>query len=289
MLAYPVKMAIDGTDVSAWQNYAKLAELGERAQAEGQVSAGEVAVTKRLIAMQYLWRQSGRVVYELRPELAKAFCETSLPIAAGDFAWPHEMFYIHCPGAGIQVYDGKKNMPLDGIYVSRSQEYGVADILAISQDGQLAFCHVQFLLNQPLDEAMKERATRAEEIGLGPQGENFNDWVRVAMGTCAYLASDNKSQDSEPYEQRKAHRLAAGPLAKKIPDVRVNYFRLGARDDLHVYFQGTDEQRTLTKRHVVRGHYRRLGEDRKRVTWVRPHWKGPSWGEVAAAQITKVT
>ena len=62
--------------------------------------------------------------------------------------------------------------------------------------------------------------------------------------------------------------------------------------DLVAHNSADEATRALTKRFVVRGHYRNQahGPDRRerKLIYIRPHWKGPPWAEVTSARIHKV-
>ena len=117
--------------------------------------------------------------------------------------------------------------------------------------------------------------------------DQFVSWVRVVIGLCAYLACADPDIVSEPYDQRRENRDAAGDKKKRLKEVSVHvrYLRIGTRERFGEFFGADADTRRLTRRFIVRGHYRRLAT---KTIWVRPHWKGPDWGTVAAGHVVKI-
>lgn len=245
---------------------------------------GEVLVTRRLYQMHESWETNGRRIYEITPELAAAFAETEFPLSANDMQRPHTAFYIASPRCGLMVSSLEEDLPIDGWYVDFSLPEAV-QVLAVSERGFGAFAHVAL----PMDVDIEDYLRLSQEYAHQKVGNNADQmalWTRIVAGTCAYLASERPSVDRELYGKRREHRENVDRKKLAAESVSVNYFRVGDGEKWSAHFGADAETRTLTRRHVVRGHYRRLSSGR--TTWVRPYWKGPEWGEMARAVVTRV-
>lgn len=245
---------------------------------------GEVEVTRRLYQMHESWESSGRRIYEITPELAAAFAETEFPLSANDIQRPHAAFYVASPRCGLMVSSGDEDLAIDGWYVDFSMSEAM-QVLAVSERGHGAFAHVAL----PMDVDIEDYLKRGQEDAQRKVGKNADQmalWTRIVAGTCAYLASERPSVDRELYGKRREHRENVDKKKLAAESVSVNYFRVGDGEKWAAHFGADAEMRKLTRRHVVRGHYRRLAAGR--TTWVRPYWKGPEWGEMARAVVTRV-
>ncbi len=286
-LAWPIKMTVDGTAALMLENAEAMWAISQRARATG-TPLGEIKVTMQMLAAHSHWIEAGRTIYELTPELTAAFVETAFPLTGRDIDVPIPAFYISSQSSGLTVSNGKEALPLDGWYFSGLDEN--FDVVAIAGSGDGAFCHFQVPWDVEIEQWLSDRDAydRAVIGGADINVDQFVSWVRVVIGTCAYLACAEPDVVREPYDQRREHRDAAGDKKKRLKDVsvHVSYLRVGTRERLGEFFSADDETRRLTRRFVVRGHYRRLA---KKTVWVRPHWKGPDWGSVAAAHVVKVT
>jgi hypothetical protein len=280
VVAWPVKLELEGRGQLLTENLALVASLDSGAP------EGEKAATLQMLASHRAWRHGGRVVYELAPALTAAFTETGYPLTLEDVKTPHGVFFVSTPGSELTVSNGSQALPVDGMYVTRMPN-DVLDIVVVSGSGDMAMCHAQAPTGVEVENWLTARFERNAGFIGEDNASQLVAWVRVVVGLCAYLATESPDLVREPYEQRRAHRDGAGKNAKKLKDVNVSYIRVGTRETgLGEFFAADPETRKLTRRHVVRGHYRRLASGK--TTWVRPYWKGPPWAEVAAAAVRKV-
>lgn len=193
--AWPVSLAVDGRDRLLLSNMAVLQTMPG--------PEGERRTTLQMLAAHAAWLLGGRVVYELAPALAAAFAETGYPLTLGDVALPHAAFFIHAPGCGLVVSNGNRALPVNGWYVSRAG--GLLDIVAVSDVGSMAMCHVPMPMDVEIESWLAGRSERnVSFVGADNTGQ-LVPWMRVVAGLCAYLAGDD-------------------------PDLLgVNYFRVGTR------------------------------------------------------------
>lgn len=285
-LAWPIEMAMNDVGKMLLANQHLFDQISESARAKG-VAGSEIDVTARLLVAQGRWVDAGSVVYELTPELTAAFADTAFPLTGRDIDVPHSAFYISSPESGLLVSDGKNMVPLNGWYVTTHSDH--FDFIAVAIGGDGAFCHFRVPCDVEIESWLDSRSDRDRAIVGGANVEYFLTWVRVVIGTCAYLACAEPDVLREQYDQRREHRDAAGDRKKRLKEVAisVSYFRVGTREKFSEFFGADAETRRLTRRFVVRGHYRRLSSGR--TTWVRPHWKGPAWGDIAKAHVVKLT
>lgn len=277
MLAGTIKTFAHAMGNGLWDQVAKESAAAGTRQ-------GEIEVSRRLYEMQARWEETGRRIYELTPELTVAFAETEFPLSARDISAPHQSFYIASPRANLLIDNGVDDLKIDGWYVDFWLPE-VMQVLAVSEQGDMAFSHFAVPMDVNIDEYLEQTLEGSREK-VFKNAERMAVWARVVAGTCAYLASEKPSVDRELYGKRREHRENTDKKKLAAEAVSINYFRVGDGEKWAAHFSADSETRRLTRRHVVRGHYRRLSQGR--TTWVRPYWKGPEWGEVARATITRV-
>lgn len=279
-IAWPVDMLVSGRSKLFIDNIQTIEKMPSSAP------ESERTVTMRMIRAHGRWMDGGRTVYELPESLTQAFVETDYPLTLGDVDFPLNEFFVHVPGSDLMVGDGVNVMNVNGMYVSVWPE--LVDIIAVGGVFEkMCMCHMNIPRGVVAEDWLSGRHDYDVNL-IGPDNASqFVPWMRVVVGLCAYLAGGDPDLVREPYEQRRAHRDAAGANKKKLADVNVSYVRVGTRETLGEFFAADAETRKLTRRHVVRGHYRHLASGV--TTWVRPYWKGPPWAEVAAAAVRKVT
>lgn len=154
----------------------------------------------------------------------------------------------------------------------------------------------------PLDEWIY---TRKSMKHMGPNAERISGWLRLVLNTLLYLTSDDADVTKdflvpewvkmrlpkiEQHSKKQAKKFAeqhALPIKYSVIGRRI-----GGELDENITRTTTSEERKLTKRCIVRGHFKMQvhGEKRslrKRI-WVKPFWRGPEWSEIVA-RVQKVT
>lgn len=143
--------------------------------------------------------------------------------------------------------------------------------------------------------------------GLASNAEHLVPWVRLIFGFCLYMLSEDHDEERRKLlsagvdeeelraKARKLRERGKDKEAKRIIEdaaLPVHYVRVGYREQPSeelVQHAGADEEtRRLTKRFVVRGHYRNQaygpGRAQRKIVFIRAFWKGPSWAEVVYAR-----
>lgn len=259
-----------------------------------------------------LWKRCGSQIFDLDPRLVLSFMETEINLDMDMLSMPASSLYIAIPptcGLYFSTSDGL--VPLDGVFVNvaegRVEEH--RDGVTRSFDGYISFA----AMTPVMDDGTKY-AVRWSLPFLKDSTETFEHWIvnhpwrrlspqqletavklsRVCINAMLYI----NSQDSDVTQERlpvsardKLMRLKNIGKNKKIaapPAVNVRYSVVGRNikydSTLEERDRADEETRKLTTRFVVRGHWRNqpCGEGRKerRLTWIAPHWKGPSLAEV---------
>lgn len=143
--------------------------------------------------------------------------------------------------------------------------------------------------------------TMAQEIGEAPEVLAQKDAVftlacyRFAANAILYLTSEERDVEEGPLvEPWVRERAKAQPKtvarrfldANKIDGVRYSVVGRHTKIDANLarHASADAETRRLTRRFIVRGHWRMQahGEERALRTrkWIAPHWKGPPWAEI---------
>lgn len=260
---------------------------------------------------QAAWRMNGRRVYDLAPALTADLLQTSLARLSGDeIPFPTTSFYLRVSDSarlGLNIWNVMSGEHrLDGFYVSVRDD--VMNVLAAgfphegSVEGDDALCTYAIDLKHPdLEEQIEKIATNSADK-LEENANRIHDWLRIIFGFCLYLTCDDFDVEKQrlgptPALRDKARKLGGKPGKKllEMATLPVHYLRVGFREkpnkELEAVAGADDEVKKLTKRFIVRGHFRRQahgpGRTERKTIFVRSFWKGPPWGEIAAS-ITKV-
>lgn len=140
--------------------------------------------------------------------------------------------------------------------------------------------------------------------GMTKNVDEMRTWYRLIINTLLYLSQqpediDLRQERLGPSKELKRAAREGGNAARRELEratLPVRYMRLGAN---MVLDQGIRERsvadaetRHLTTRFMVRGHWRQqpFGEGRKqrRPAFIKPHWKGPEWAELARARVARL-
>lgn len=263
-------------------------------------------------AWQHLsWRLNGRRVYDISPTLSASLLQTSLArLSGGDVPIPVPSFYLRVADSdklGLTVWNAQTGEhKLDGFYVSARG--GRLFVLATglphegAQKGDDALCTYTIDLTVPDLEEATENFLTLNEQKLEQNTNRAHEWLRVILGFCLYLACEDADVEKRRLGPTDAVRARAkklgGKAGKRLLEqatLPVHYLRVGYREkqseELENVAGASDEIKKLTKRFIVRGHFRQQahgpGRTMRKTIFVRSFWKGPPWGELAAS-ITRV-
>jgi hypothetical protein len=147
--------------------------------------------------------------------------------------------------------------------------------------------------------------TRKSMKHMGPNRERISGWLRIVLNTLLYITSDDadvmkdflvpewvklRLPKIEQHSKKQAKKFAEANALKVKYSVIGR--KIGAELDPNITRATTSEERKLTKRCIVRGHFKMQVHGEKRAlrkrVWIKPYWKGESWEEVVA-RVQKVT
>lgn len=258
-----------------------------------------------------VWRLNGRRVYDLSSQLTASLLQTSLARLSGtDVPIPVPSFYLRVADSdklGLTVWNAQTGEhKLDGFYVSAraNRLFVLATGLPHegAQKGDDALCTYTIDLDVPDLEEATENFLLLNEKKLEQNTNRAHDWLRIILGFCLYLTCEDADVEKRRLGPTDAVRARAkklgGKAGKKLLEqatLPVHYLRVGYREQQSVELENvagaSDEVKKLTKRFVVRGHFRQQahGPNRtlRKTIFVRSFWKGPPWGELATS-ITRV-
>lgn len=279
--------------------------------------------TTQHVWQHYQWVQHGRRVYDVGENLARALLDTEMRVSLADIPVPLPSYYVRVPASlGLTVGHGATGEHvLDGFYVSHKTtitEYddkralNTLSIIAVGRphvdgrgvgDDALACYGVPGNVTN-VEEFLIEEETQAHtQIGLADNASRMAPWARLVLGLALYLTSEGVDVEKRrlgPTDalRAKAKKIGGNKGKRMIEDATlpVHYVRVGFREkmdaDLTAHNNADEATRALTKRFVVRGHYRNQahGPERseRKLIYIRPHWKGPPWAEVTGARVHKV-
>jgi hypothetical protein len=155
------------------------------------------------------------------------------------------------------------------------------------------------------DWVLKMAGSEGAIRGLASNAEHLVPWVRIIFGFCLYMLAEDHDEErrklfsgNEEEIRAKARKLrerGKDKDAKRLIEdaaLPVHYVRVGYKEqpseELIRHASADEETRHLTRRFIVRGHYRNQpygpGRAQRRIVFIRAFWKGPSWAEVVSAR-----
>lgn len=291
-------------------------------QYEGESTALSLAghASTQQLWQHFQWIEHGRRVYEIGETLAAGLVDTEMRVALRDIPVPIPAYYLRVPETlGLTVWNKETGEHvLDGFYVRHSflenleGEKNAVSILAIGRPQDTGFgvtddALAAFSIPGNVDNVEEWLETDESRLparrGLGTNDHRTKAWSRLVLGACLYLATgdaDTEKRRLGPSEEaRKKAKGMSGKAGKRYLDsltLPVHYVRVGFKETLDPQLleraQASKEARELTKRFVVRGHYRNQahgpGRQERKVIYIKPHWKGPTWAEAVSARIHRV-
>lgn len=295
---------------------AQLDEYGQEGTAQSLIGHA----TTQQVWQHYQWVQHGRRIYDLGENLARALLDTEMRVAAIDVPVPIPSYYVRVPRSlGLTVsHKHTGEHVLDGFYVTHAlkdvprRPTGSISIIAVGiphdtaekvGDDALACYGVPGDVKNIEQSLLSEELRAAASTGLGENVNRVAIWARLVVGLALYLTSEGVDLDKRrlgPSDALRAQaRKIGGHKGKRMIEeatLPVHYVRVGFREkldaNLAAHSRADDETRALTKRFVVRGHYRNQAHGpehkQRKLIYIRPHWKGPTWAEVTSARVHKV-
>ena len=201
------------------------------------------------ILMARAWRSFGYPTFRLPHGLAEDLAETSNDLPVESVGWPFPAFFLQLPGAGPDAFVG-----------SFTNEGGGWAAVVIVPKNRIApegcFDLVSGCPNRSVNDF--------SDIILEPVAPT--SLVRLALNLPFYFAT-------QPVPSARPGRMKVG--APRAPKLDVLQHVITYRDVRPPRSanepRGTGRKGRSPRRHVVRGHVRRLPEG---IVWVRPHFRG---------------
>jgi len=259
--------------------------------------------TTQQIWQHYRWRAHGRRVYELSASLVAGLAETEIHVAGSDILAPFPTYYMRVRDLGLGIDNIKTGEhELDGFYVTHVN--GGVVVLAVGaehvgcnvDDDALASYAIQLGGIDDVEQWISGKSKdQVSVFGIGNENaDRMVLWTRLVLGFCLYMQSpgfDAEKRKLGPTDSLRAKaKKIGGKAGQRMIDnatLPVHYVRVGFKhvdNNLVNHAKASDETRALTKRHVVRGHYRNQahgpGRTDRRIVFIKAHWKGPPWGDV---------
>lgn len=260
----------------------------------------------------YRWHWNGRTIYNVHPELARAFIETELTVAPHVLRIDYPTVYLGLLDLGLTVWHQTTGEhPLNGMYISidvRDDEpwifvvvVGEAHPGTCDDDNSLCSFSLPLDGETDIEELVRKiDANPTRQQLLGPNAKRFVAWARLAVNALLYI--QHVAEDSvhlEDYgvpasklahaEKIKSKKQREAFLQKYRAPVR--YVQLGeafAKSGM----SGSDDDGSerAVVRHLVRGHWRWqvFGKGRlsRKLLWIKPHWRG---SEDMSSQVSQKT
>jgi len=261
----------------------------------------------------YLFRAAGSPVFHVRPNLARLLCATDPPL---DFP----VAEIHLPFEGIRLQFPKgileDHPDIDSLYISalsgdRFRVVATFTEKTESSVGKLAagpVLRVDFAgfplstdpkctIRAAMEEAkMFDAVTPGwDDMAQALQVEDFyaGKFFMFALNAVLYISSEHADVAKDDVRWRAIHTQLQGlkkgrkrtELEEKFQKVR-NIYICGASVPMprELSARLTTEGRELTRRFRVRGHFRNqvhgVGRQERKIIWVAPFWKGPTYAEL---------
>jgi hypothetical protein len=280
------------------------------------------------IAAEYLIRASfhraGHHVFRLWPALCRALIDTELRIPSDLVKMPFNAFYFHFPveigrelvidhvdGTGYPANGAYVNMPV-GINAGQS----AIEVRIMSEPHELGSAdsdcnfHGYFI---DLDREMVNEATIKRDNILSIEHDEAPSFggpaIRLVLNALLYINSvgaDVRWGESEHDRLFRDFSKSNPPKTKAKRERRKNALAVASRSRHHdagstlkipsmpAESEGrtADGERKLDHRVQVRGHWRNqaygVGRSDRRLTWIKPHYRGPEMAEVVGRRTYEV-
>lgn len=224
--------------------------------------------------MAPIWKDYGKPIFQITPELAAALILSDLPKELADPP-PFPAFLI---SLGVMP-DSPTPLVING-----TDYYGAAFLE--QKDCWCLWAFPRWSNDHSHYEKTPQGTTIIEWAKKHPASVHFH---RLITNFIAYVSAKQAAQELPPFKKvklgaRKGQNLCSLGRAVQLPHNLV----YAARGET-----SADPQQKLLRRHVVRGHWRnqpvgRRGGGKTKLIWIQPHWKGPDIVE-ATERIYRVT
>lgn len=255
----------------------------------------------------YIANQVGFREFRINRSLATLLKDTDIPNAPLEFLQlPFEGIVLDVPK---DSFSGKYKI-VQRVYVCKVE--GDNRFRASFVDEVSSSSYINMLINEgtTIKDAV-EATTKVSQKAIASdpdlwkyhQGETFEEGARSELfkfivNTVLYISSPDSDVKEDLRERRRLHQKLQGvksgakrqrleELLKKAKSRHIYIVGAQCRDREYEKIAGaetTETGRKIMKRFRVRGHFRMQphgkGRQLRKLSWVRPHWKGPTFAEM---------
>jgi len=252
------------------------------------------------------WKDAGAKCFVLSKDLIEAFSLTDIPtdLRTGDFQYPFDSFMVE---GQVPLFYTRLHGSLSPIHhllfvhkraiikggpihtIGRDRKIHEAKDLAWDTsvtgffllvdggDSLLENMAVHFKDHEPIEQALRTQRDGPAHVPL--DDDDHRNLVNIFFNAVLFI--NDQTRDKKETEERlvRNHREFKGG-----PFIRQDYILLKTSKIFHHYAKGTNGERQLDKRFVVRGHWRNQpygpNMTQRRMAWIKPYWKGPEFGEI---------
>lgn len=246
------------------------------------------------------WTHNGRNVYALSPALVEAFLETDLTVVPKDLELPETTCFIAMPATDLKVWHPQTGYhDLAGFYVTLTEKRFYFCACGFAKPGQPQHDNVLSTCTMGLseDRSIKEWLEAEKDNPISKKIMEVNieatsSWFSLVVNTLMYLAHvrddvhHDKNHGVPAKVMAKVQKLGKKSQEKLLAPWRsaCRYHVLGSTIP-SLKGEGSGEGSSIGVRFLVRGHWRNqaVGPQRRdrKLTWIRPHYKGPQDGPLS--------
>lgn len=181
---------------------------------------------------------------------------------------------------------------MTGFGFSNHKEFGLVPFSIASSMETKINKHIMFTNEKNITEKIKDIFRKKD---TNQHDSSYNLFLRIVFNLLSYINcvdadisdySDEIKNLTEQSKKMERWSRARKVIQQKIHQMRIDNGRIvivGKNTKSTIRDKYQEPSRTITKRFIVRGHFRRqaCGPNRElRVTtWIKPHWKGPEFAE----------
>lgn len=253
-------------------------------------------------------RNAGTPVFELRPTLVNLLSNTDLPcdIPVSQLVLPFEGLMLRFPIGTLESHP--RCHELHVVHVPGDRLRVLARMLMDTPEGlanMVSYASLDMVLSLAAGDSIGAAVERIRSSDLGrpllgegamPITDYYADpFFLLAINTILYISSEGADVVQDRAGVYRIHQKLQGlkkgrrraELEEKLAHEKARKIYIcGAtlRPAPELTATMTREGHELTKRFRVRGHWRNqahgVGRSERRLTWIQPHWKGPTYAEL---------
>jgi len=246
------------------------------------------------------WAKAGLPVFRPSESLAAGLALTDIDnVPTDEWKWPFDCFLIHVPyefWVMKSPADGSPD-PVCMMIVSKMETMfhePAAMMLMIGRNGSLSFSQVMLPAEGSMFEDWFKIVTEQNKLPVGgmdtfdleptEQTSMTNGW-RLMTNLCFYVNERGRGQRQNTYTTKRAKRRIPSKSSMPIPSVWILGQEIKLDRELITAAKNQalgSPAWTVSKRFVVRGHYREQpygpGRSLRKRLWIESFWKGPREG-----------